>query len=60
MTTKTTEAASVRPGWIDEARLASWTRWVSAPVSGGDGTLTAVAPYDAQPTAPVPSVTAAD
>ena len=60
MTTKTAEAEGVRPGWVDEARLASLTRWVSAPVSGGDGTLTATAPYDARPTAPVPSVTTAD
>ncbi|GGR62458.1 succinate-semialdehyde dehydrogenase/glutarate-semialdehyde dehydrogenase [Nocardioides luteus] len=60
MTTKTPEAQSVRPTWIDEARLASWTRWVACPVSGGDGSLTASAPYDARPTAPVPSVTTAD
>ncbi|WKN47396.1 succinic semialdehyde dehydrogenase [Nocardioides sp. Arc9.136] len=52
--------ASVRPAWVTGARLASWNRWVSVPVSGGDGTLTATAPYDAQPTAPVPACTADD
>lgn len=60
MTTKTTEVQGVRPGWIDDVRLASWTRWVACPVSGGDGSLTATAPYDAGPTLPVPSVTPAD
>ncbi|TQL68072.1 succinate-semialdehyde dehydrogenase/glutarate-semialdehyde dehydrogenase [Nocardioides albertanoniae] len=60
MTTTTTAARSVRPAWIDEARIASWTRWVACPVSGGDGALTATAPYDALPTAPVPSVTTED
>ena len=42
-----------RPTWVSEAKLASWTRWVAAAADAP--TLTAVAPYDAGPTAPVPA-----
>ncbi|MCR6031595.1 aldehyde dehydrogenase family protein [Nocardioides sp. zg-579] len=56
----TTIPAPARPAWVTDAKLASWTRWVSAPVTGGEGTLTATAPYDARPTAPVPSCSADD
>jgi succinate-semialdehyde dehydrogenase/glutarate-semialdehyde dehydrogenase len=49
-----------RPGWLTDARVASLLRWVAVPVSGGAETLTAVAPYDALPTVPVPASTPAD
>ena len=49
-----------RPTWVTDRRLASWTRWVACPVSGGEETLTATAPYDARPTAPVPAGTPED
>ncbi|HWJ80786.1 MAG TPA: succinic semialdehyde dehydrogenase [Nocardioides sp.] len=53
-------ASSVRPAWVTDRKLQSWTRWVVCPASGGDGTMTAIAPYDALPTAPVPAGTPAD
>ncbi|MDH2413668.1 succinic semialdehyde dehydrogenase [Nocardioides sp. CER19] len=46
-------ASRFRPEWVSDARLASWTRWVAAPA--GAATLTATAPYDGLPTAPVPA-----
>ncbi|CAI9405502.1 succinic semialdehyde dehydrogenase [Nocardioides sp. T2.26MG-1] len=52
--------SDARPAWVTERKLASWTRWVACPVSGGVETLTATAPYDAGPTAQVPACTAAD
>ncbi|TIC86801.1 succinate-semialdehyde dehydrogenase (NADP(+)) [Nocardioides sp. GY 10113] len=47
--------STVRPDWVTDARLASLTRWVAVPASGGDGTLAATAPYDGRPTASVPA-----
>jgi succinate-semialdehyde dehydrogenase / glutarate-semialdehyde dehydrogenase len=55
-----TRTTTFRPRWVSDARLSSWNRWVSAPETGGNGSLTATAPYDAQPTAPVPSGTPDD
>lgn len=52
--------SSHRPGWVTDRRLASWNRWVACPVSGGAETLTAIAPYDELPTAPVPACTSDD
>jgi succinate-semialdehyde dehydrogenase/glutarate-semialdehyde dehydrogenase len=54
--------ATARPGWVTPARLASWMHWIARPVSGAtsDATTTAVAPYDAGPTAPVPAGTPDD
>ncbi|HEX2896121.1 MAG TPA: aldehyde dehydrogenase family protein, partial [Marmoricola sp.] len=49
-----------RPGWLTDARIASLLRWVAVPESGGAETLTAIAPYDALPTVPVPASTRAD
>jgi len=49
-----------RPSWVTDARLASWNRWASLPASAGAGSLTGTAPYDARPTAPVPSATPDD
>ncbi|MDP3967127.1 MAG: succinic semialdehyde dehydrogenase [Nocardioides sp.] len=49
-----------RPHWVDDARLASWRRWVACAESGGAAPLTATAPYDDRPTAPVPSSTPGD
>ncbi|MCL2542267.1 MAG: succinic semialdehyde dehydrogenase [Nocardioidaceae bacterium] len=57
--TVTATVRSARPGWVTDAKLASWTRWVSAPATGGEP-LTAVAPYDGRPTGPVPSCTSDD
>ncbi len=61
------DASPLRPGWLTDRRLASLTRWVARPVSGrtageseGAATTTAVAPYDAKPTAPVPAGTTGD
>jgi succinate-semialdehyde dehydrogenase/glutarate-semialdehyde dehydrogenase len=51
---------TARPAWVTDSKLASWNRWVACPVSGGAETLTATAPYDARPTAPVPACTAGD
>ncbi|MEZ0579434.1 succinic semialdehyde dehydrogenase [Nocardioides sp. MH1] len=51
---------TARPAWVTDRKLASWNRWVACPVSGGDGELTATAPYDGRPTAPVPACTAED
>lgn len=59
-TTETPTTAGFRPSWVTERKLASWTRWVACAASGGDGALTAVAPYDGRPTAPVPACTADD
>ena len=58
--TETPTATDFRPPWVTDRKLASWTRWVACGVSGGDGELTAVAPYDGRPTAPVPACTAED
>lgn len=52
--------STYRPAWVDDRKLASWRRWVACAVSGGEGTLAAVAPYDAAPTAPVPASTPDD
>jgi succinate-semialdehyde dehydrogenase/glutarate-semialdehyde dehydrogenase len=53
-------ASGHRPAWLTGQRLASLLRWVAVPVSGGAGTTTATAPYDALPTVPVPAGTPAD
>jgi len=52
--------SAFRPAWLTEGRLASLRHWVSTPVSGGTTTTTAVAPYDALPTVPVPACEPAD
>src|SRR4051812_22985034 len=49
-----------RPAWLTDARLASLRRWVAVPASGGAGTTTAIAPYDALPTVSVPAGTPDD
>ncbi|MCU7727824.1 succinic semialdehyde dehydrogenase [Actinoplanes sp. KI2] len=49
-----------RPAWLTDARLASLRRWVAVPASGGAGTTTAIAPYDALPTVGVPAGTPDD
>lgn len=46
-----------RPDWLTDARLASLRRWVAG---GGNTTTTAIAPYDALPTVPVPACTPDD
>jgi succinate-semialdehyde dehydrogenase/glutarate-semialdehyde dehydrogenase len=53
-------ASALRPAWVTDARIASWLRWVNTSVSGGTETQTALAPYDALLTVPVPASTAAD
>ncbi|GAA4692187.1 succinic semialdehyde dehydrogenase [Nocardioides conyzicola] len=56
-----TTTADARPAWVKPHKLASWTHWVSRPVSrGSDATMTATAPYDGRPTAPVPAGTPED
>src|SRR5262245_16961056 len=55
-----TSTRTSRPPWVTDARLASWNRWTSLPATEGAGSLTGTAPYDAQPTAPVPSATPDD
>lgn len=61
MTSTLPQAASgLRPAWVTGARVASWLRWVHTSVSGGTETRTALAPYDALPTVPVPVSTVAD
>ncbi|MBG0566380.1 succinic semialdehyde dehydrogenase [Actinoplanes aureus] len=55
-----TAVSAHRPAWLTDARLASLRRWVATPASGGNGTTTAVAPYDALPTVPVPACTPED
>ena len=52
--------STVRPAWVTDRKLASWTRWVACPASGGEATMTAIAPYDARPTAAVPAGTPDD
>ncbi|MEQ6903385.1 succinic semialdehyde dehydrogenase [Nocardioides sp. YIM 152588] len=59
-TSATSDGSGFRPSWFTDHRLASLTRWVAVPASGGDGALTATAPYDARPTAPVPAGVPAD
>ncbi|MEV6304479.1 succinic semialdehyde dehydrogenase [Actinoplanes sp. NPDC051861] len=54
------DVSAYRPAWLTGARLASLRRWVAVPVSGGDGTTTAIAPFDARPAVPVPACTPAD
>src|SRR3954447_987455 len=49
-----------RPAWLTDARLASLRRWVAVPASGGAGTTTAIAPYDALPTVGGPARTPDD
>ncbi|GAA3804957.1 succinic semialdehyde dehydrogenase [Nocardioides panacisoli] len=53
-------AGTARPAWVTDRKLESWSRWVACPATGGDGTMTATAPYDASPTAAVPAGTPAD
>lgn len=53
-------ASALRPAWFTDQRLASLTRWVASPVSGGTGSTSALAPYDALPTVPVPAGTPDD
>jgi succinate-semialdehyde dehydrogenase/glutarate-semialdehyde dehydrogenase len=49
------------PSWVTPARLASWNHWVAREASAGsETTMTATAPYDAGPTAPVPAGTRGD
>ena len=56
-----TAVSAHRPAWLSDARLASLRRWVAVPASGGSaGTATAIAPFDALPTVPVPSCTPDD
>lgn len=55
-----TPRSTLRPAWVTDARIASWLRWVATPVSGGSATRTALAPYDALPTVPVPASTVED
>ncbi|MEU8242464.1 succinic semialdehyde dehydrogenase [Actinoplanes missouriensis] len=45
------EVSSHRPAWLTDARLASLRRWVT---TDRWGTITALSPFDALPTAPVP------
>ena len=51
--------STVRPAWVSAERLEEWRRWVSRDLSG-EGTSTAIAPYDGAPVAEVPTSTAAD
>ncbi|HWI42933.1 MAG TPA: succinic semialdehyde dehydrogenase [Nocardioides sp.] len=53
-------ASGLRPAWVTDQRLASLTRWVACPVSGGAESTSALAPYDALPTVPVPAGTPDD
>lgn len=54
--------SAFRPAWLTDQRVAGLLRWVNLDDSGpsGAGALTAIAPYDAAPTVPVPAGTAAD
>src|SRR3954468_23223924 len=51
--------SAFRPPWLTGARLASLRRWVAV-TGAGDDTTTAIAPYDALPTVPVPACSTAD
>ncbi|NYJ03302.1 succinate-semialdehyde dehydrogenase/glutarate-semialdehyde dehydrogenase [Nocardioides thalensis] len=56
----TPTAPSVRPPWVDDARVAAWTAWVAALADNGAPTIEPVAPYDGRVTAAVPTCTVDD